>query len=60
MNVVDVNGTPTLSGCVAYKTCSSYTHEGRCKFSSDKNDNGSNIACGWNGTACANKSCLTA
>ncbi|CAD8214584.1 unnamed protein product [Paramecium octaurelia] len=60
VNVIDVNGTPTLQGCVAYKTCNSYTHEGQCKISSDKDNTGANIVCGWNGTTCAIKSCLTA
>ncbi|CAD8212122.1 unnamed protein product [Paramecium octaurelia] len=50
VNVVDVNGTPTLQGCVAYNTCNSYTHEGQCKCSSDKDGKVANIVCGWNGT----------
>ncbi|CAD8210128.1 unnamed protein product [Paramecium octaurelia] len=60
VNVVDVNGTPTLQGCVAYKTCNLYNLEGQCQVSSEKDDKGANILCGWNGTSCANKSCQTA
>ncbi|CAD8208460.1 unnamed protein product [Paramecium pentaurelia] len=60
VDVVDVNGTPTLQGCIAYKTCSLYTHKEQCKISSDKDGTGANIECGWNGSTCVNKNCLTA
>ncbi|CAD8210801.1 unnamed protein product [Paramecium pentaurelia] len=60
VNVVDVNGTPTLQGCVAYKPCNQYTHQEQCQISSEKDEKGATIICGWNGNACANKTCLTA
>ncbi|CAD8124536.1 unnamed protein product [Paramecium sonneborni] len=60
VNVVDVSGTLTLQGCTALKTCNLYSLEGQCKLSSEKDKDGNYIECGWNGTTCANKSCLTA